>query len=531
MMMMLLTATSLGIAASLPKFADSFYVGVQSRTVVNQNGYTMENGVCCAGGVSGCKIQTVTGGYDAREQVTKERTRMDSPRGSVVTWYGSVRKQMAVVPGSAVNSTRKWACVAYCPVSGDFYPTLTIGQPNGTSKVHDLGRTTITQPASIGGVTKQCERFKWVDRLAVIPMSQTDFCVDQAADQPAPWYKQLIAEPFGQRQWTESDYFVEYAPGQNLSEFFDLDLDPKTCTLSDKCQQADDAPERSALTAADRFSHRSMYDAARALAHDAKTSRLVETADDDPPPPPNISWGGDFVAGETMINLMNQGGRDGLGKGKGDICCTYDEPRCEVQLMTTQGVRYYDLTHQRSRFEDTLTGSIIIDDYARHMAYTVATDGGNETCNEYCPIDPADKMRPFDPWSDEDATVDLGPASFDGHPAQHYQWKDYILKVVVMSTTDFYADITDRQAAVPLFMSTALTPMGRPVGGTNHTWTDWRRGTPPASKFAVAGVETCKRAKNCGSTAMQLHNLRSRLHHTFARNMNMQIETAAAAAE
>ena len=111
---MLMAAISLGATASggsLPTFADSYYVGKQVRTIVNQGGYTFDNGVCCSDEASACKIQTVSLGSDVREQVSHERTRADSNAGSLVTWFGSVRKQMAVVPGAAVNSTNKWACV------------------------------------------------------------------------------------------------------------------------------------------------------------------------------------------------------------------------------------------------------------------------------------------------------------------------------------------------------------------------------------------------------------------------------------
>ena len=85
--------------------------------------------------------------------------------------------------------------------------------------------------------------------------------------------------------------------------------------------------------------------------------------------------------------------------------------------------------------------------------------------------------------------------------------------------TTLWIDQADKAHAVPLFMSENLSPLGRHMGTQNHSWTNWTATTPPAAKFAVEGVDTCPMAKNCRSSEMALHALRSRNFHTFARGM------------
>jgi hypothetical protein len=58
---------------------------------------------------------------------------------------------------------------------------------------------------------------------------------------------------------------------------------------------------------------------------------------------------------------------------------------------------------------------------------------------------------------------------FSGKPAEHYHWADVILKIIEMSHTEFYADIS-KASAVPLSQSEHLTPFGGPeIGSSNNT--------------------------------------------------------------
>jgi len=514
--------TAVGGSVTPPAFADSFYVGAQASLTLNQNGYKKSDGkICCALDSAGCKVQMQSAGNDVREQVSMNRTRIDGGRGSIVTWFGDVQKQMAVVPGSAVNSTHKWACMQYCPTTTSFMPTLEIGEGK-SPKVQDLGQASITQPAAIGGATKQCEHYKYTERLIIVPMSVTDFYVDESAKPAAPFYKHLLLEPFGKKEGFETSYFLGYQP-MDTSDYFDIDMDPKLCKKSTKCNQQEaleaHLAEHTASAATERFFARSYYDLALDEAHRLERESKKPLVVSNPPPPPNVTFGGDFVASEDALMLVNQGGLSGVGEAPGDICCPPEAPGCQVQLSHSQGTRYFDLSHQRTRFDDALSGRIIVDDYSLHKSYAVTVDGGVEKCQDYCPIDVNDTMRPFSPFSPFDAVKDLGATTFKGRPAEHYQWAEKVLKVITMSTTDLFIDQTDKAHAVPLFMTEELTPLGRHLGTQNHTWTNWTATTPPAAKFAVQGVDTCPLAKNCGSHEKAFEALRSRNFHTFARSM------------
>lgn len=90
-----------------------------------------------------------------------------------------------------------------------------------------------------------------------------------------------------------------------------------------------------------------------------------------------------------------------------------------------------------------------------------------------------------------------------------------------MQTSDFYANIADPKAAVPVYLTTSLTPFGikPPMGTQNQTWSNFKAGTPDAKKFAILGVDTCKRSANCGQQSMQAHRLALRQMHTAAKHM------------
>merc|ERR1711939_603647 len=102
---------------------------------------------------------------------------------------------------------------------------------------------------------------------------------------------------------------------------------------------------------------------------------------------------------------------------------------------------------------------------------------------------------PFDPDAD---TKDMGPATMFGKTVEHYHWKDVILKIITMQINDFYADISNPQAAVPVFSTGQLTPFGQmpPIGTTNQTWSNFKAGTPTAAKFNIAGMDTCPQSNS-----------------------------------
>jgi len=230
-----------------------------------------------------------------------------------------------------------------------------------------------------------------------------------------------------------------------------------------------------------------------------------------------VTFASDYVSGEEAIMMIAQGGTTAKN---GDPCCNAESPspQCQIQLQHMKGTKYHDVTNQRSRFDDSVARQTVVDDFNVYKSMLINVTDGKETCQEYCPIDKEDKLYPFDPFDPFDTVVDVGPETFEGKAVEHYNWKDVILKVITMQTTDFYADISNTKKAVPIFMTSALTPFGQqpPIGAQNNSWTNFTHGTPPKAKFDIHGVDKCPKSAQCGSQQMQAHRLHNRMHHTFA---------------
>jgi hypothetical protein len=444
------------------------------------------------------------------------RTRDDSARGTIVTWYAPVRKQMALAPGSTANSTHEFVCAQYCPQDGEFFSEIQIGDgqsgPKDTPKF--VGTESISQPAATGGKTVMADHWKWTETIfGIIPMEENDFYVDTTSTPPSPFFARQQITPFGGAKIGEENAsFIDYQP-KDVSSFFDIDpASIDTCEKSDNC---DDTMGSSHPAVGRLRFAKSMHQQAKEWAAERLAAGDAKLKDD--PVMPNISFADDFSASEDSVMLINQGGVKAAG---GDICCDGSSTQCQVQLSHFAGKRYYDKTNQRSRVEDSVANEVQIDFYGDvHKSVLVEVVGGVETCKEYCPIDPDDHMSGFSPFDPFDDVSDLGPTTYAGKPAQHYQWSDVIFKVIKMQTTDFYADISNPKAAIPYFAGTVLTPFGQaPIGTQNQTWTNWDPTTPPAAKFNVSGVDVCPRAQNCGSSSRQLRRLQARQFHTFYRH-------------
>jgi len=518
----MLSTFVLSLGANTPTFPIDFYSGEQSNLMINQGGYDINNGACCGPTSPQCKIQAQSMGADVREQGSMNRTRSDSARGTIVTWYGDVQKQMALVPGSMVNSTHKWACAQQCPTQGStFMSSVALGNPKGCFRehAHDKGSVAITQPKSVGGETKTCEHYQWKDTLfCLLTMGQHDFYVDMSAKPPVPFFATQLIEPFGKKVGTENTSFLQFQPA-DLSKGGYFDIDPasiKSCKEPQGgCNQQSEAAQRGTGVAAHRFFFdRSILEAAEAVV-------AVEKPYAKPPPAPqmpNVSFGTDFTAQETSVMLINQGGAE---KADGSVCCSSDAPQCQVQAGHRKGTRYLDVTNQRSRFDDALTKETIVALYGNiHKNMVINVTNGKETCQEYCPIDPRDTVEGLNPFDPFDKVTDKGQTTLEGQTVEHYQWVDKILKIIPMQKTDFYAKLSaDKKTGVPVLSVMTIEPMGRPIGQENQTWSNWTPGVPDKSKFDIAGVDTCPQSKQCGQQKHQAARLGFRQFHTFYSHM------------
>ena len=537
-------------APPLPTFAPDFYVGaLQTATRVSGAPYSHGGeGKCCATGeraVAGevGSIETLMMGSDTYEQGSMQRTRLDSGRGSIVTWFGDVMRQMAVVQSN--GTAHKWACAVQCPLNGTFEPSVKVGNENDPPYSYSHPRPTLlpgtfTQPAAIGGASKTCERWRWGQFISVIPMALVTAYVDTTtATLPSLFgiAKRLI--PI--HGW-ENVSFVGYQPGNVSEDHFDIDpASIAACPESAQCFAAEDEWQgllSTSLSAARRFPDKVSATAgsAKATAGSAKGQRPVaapaNAADPawwpPPTPPPNITFVGAYTATEVQEASSHQGA---LELSNGDLCCGFEldsAPHCEVQIAKTSGVRYMDVPNQRTRYEGagTKPGSAEIADYTvhKHMFVSRLNGSGVTSCLEYCPIDPKEVLHNH-PFGYHVIIRDLGPAPWAGNPnrtVEHYQWTETMWPTPIpLSTVEFFADISNPRAAVPIRRSQAINPLGLPtLGVQNLTWTQFKPGTPDEAKFDIHGVDTCPLSTTCKSPKWQQARLALGMHHTFARYMD-----------
>jgi hypothetical protein len=548
-------------SAPPPTFPSSFYVGEQMQTLINQGGVRHGKSTACCGAKSAqCKVESQFAGSDYREDAKMNRSRVDSPAGSIVSWYQIASPQFPhdgmqmLVQPTPSGSKHKYSCVSYCPLAGaTFVSALGLGDktsgPMGVPK--DLGKTTVTQ-APPGAATKTCERWMWKQGLAApkhnwsLVMSQEDFFVADGSG--VPFLHKTTIEPNGQYMGESNVSFLGFQPG-DTSDYFDIDPQSmKACKGSTDCDQSgggEDDLARSRLVRAvypRPTSAPSYLQLARASLKQASTPssatsssgsslqrRLSEYADVDLPL--------NYVSEESSTMLIAQGA---LPHGASDdVCCDLTSPGCQVQLQHFEGTRYFDWQNQRQRIEDHIARQTVVDDYDNGKSMLVQNRSGVETCIEFCPITLEDDMQPLRLPKE---AVDLGPTTLDGKTVEHWRWSDKVLKVIKMQTYDFYAENRSVPAAaatlagrgeavakvaycedeakrcyVPIFSSEALTPFGQrpPIGYQNTSWLSLQMQLPAPAKFKIAGEEACPQSPSCGSSTWQAHRLRSHQLHGF----------------
>ena len=200
------------------------------------------------------------------------------------------------------------------------------------------------------------------------------------------------------------------------------------------------------------------------------------------------------------------------------VCCDLTTPECQLQRIQRKATVYRDVTNQRLRSEYS-DGTVMVDlfdNVTGGKSILVNMTGGVETCASYCPLPKGVALESLHMPTN---AKDLGQTTIGGKTVEHYHWEDRALGVIKMSETDFYATLTlgGDALAVPFFESTALTPLGREkIGTQNRTWLQYKVGTPPAAKFDIKGLATCKMGR-CRSSAFQAHRLASGQMRVFER--------------
>ena len=128
-----------------------------------------------------------------------------------------------------------------------------------------------------------------------------------------------------------------------------------------------------------------------------------------------------FQTDEVDNLVIAQGGFTGPD---GSVCCS-PNANCKVQTESQQGINYFDGEGNQTRFDDSLSGQIIVTQYAIGKQMLVAP---NLTCLEYCPTETDFDTSPFWPTPGEKEPVhDMGKAVINGVECHHFKWFETIV--------------------------------------------------------------------------------------------------------
>jgi len=189
-----------------------------------------------------------------------------------------------------------------------------------------------------------------------------------------------------------------------------------------------------------------------------------------------------------------------------DICCKVGT-NCQVQTQFDAGMNYVDFSHNRTRFEDT-TGQTIVSFYDPSIQRECNVV--NNTCTEYCPLE-GDSLTPG--FLAANAT-NIGNTIVNGKTYQQWQWKDYLLGVIIMDVVTVLVD-PSTTPPTPFQMQELLTPFGQYLGEEATTFEKIVFGTPNAGYFNITGVTTAPLSSNCGEDSRQQYRLSHGLYKTW----------------
>jgi hypothetical protein len=505
------------VSAGPPVFPEVWQANTADGIAIFQGGIKNPDGsICCAPTAPQCKVQTVNLNGVTYNDGVNERTRHDSMEGITVNWYGNVMKELALQP---LGTGKGFQCVAACPLLGNYSNPLYI-KPNAKDK----------GAVSINGV--KAEEWVFYDTLLkVVRMDEKDFFVDMSGGKAAPVAIIEKLTPFDVPIIHPTKELGESAT--NYSAFSTAALDPSVFDITNCNAQKCDCPppqqgcnQDSKSDFATQVFKRAGFKQPETLYEKLKFYHKLRkaSAEDSNEVSTNGTWAKDWSAVEAAISVIDQGAQH---EANGEFCCHPSTGvQCQVQLSSGGGTRYMDFTNQRTRLEDN-SGEIGVDDFKTRKSMEVVNNGTHDVCKSYCPIDPEDTLdggAAF--FLDENPGhdfKDLGTTTFEGKTVHEWQWEELLFKIVEMSRTNFYAIKNSEGMYIPLAQTEMLVPSntGPPLGRSNMTWSAFTPGPQPASKFDIAGADTCPESKNCEAPPLQLRRLRNKQYHTWARYQRM----------
>ena len=502
-------------AAAVPTFPTQWNADSASKVMTWQGATRNPDGsACCDKTSPGCKVQVQA--QAGRQYVDSPNKRIALVSGSkaVFTFFGGNPTGESMQFLAEKNGTH-FVCKQYCPLAdghNHFTDPLKFD-----SKAQDQGAKTIQG--------KTYEGWHWFDSIAgFIHMDEQQWYVDQSGSAPVPFENIEKLTPFGGAEIAEFTAAWDGFTPAKSPELFDVQ-GLAVCPESQRCGSGNlnqvnmihHAKDMKLPSFTQVATAKVEAAAASSVSAVLDTAALGASANSGAGRKLAASWAADWTAEETSSLVINQGGvpsQDGS-----QLCCASDfGASCQLQIQYHSGTRYYDYTNQRSRLEDPNNG-IEVDDYKAHKSMIVVHNGTHDVCQKYCPIDPRDTLDAGKTHFLDDNATDLGKATYHNQSAEHWQWKEQILKAITMQTTDFYAS-TSGNTVVPLGRIDTLTPFGGPkIGQGEATWSSFEAGTPPADKFDIQGMDTCPQDPQCGHQSRQLNRLVLGQTHTFYNNL------------
>ena len=377
-----------------------------------------------------------------------------------------------------------------------------------------------------GGTTKLTSQFHWGTHLFGKTLEVQDMFVDFNVYPPVPFKLKQSGPPeaAGEADMFHSNTsYVQFTPMDTTPQF---DIDPDSyeqCELAQQCQ--DQALGRQSTSKTSyvpslslRLAHwpsNTMTEAVRTTALDPATESTGLTA----APPPFVA---DYSA--VVENYMVAAAGP-VTETADTLCCEPDSlGQCQVMLSHSHGPMYRDTKNQRMRREDQISGRIFVDFYHDHtepsVSMLVNVTGGVETCQEWCPLNPADQLGNFTPWQfHKGPLVDAGATTILGQSAERYTWKEGLVHLGVYTESNLYAKLgAPGNAAIPILLEQTVNMLGRVGEQTNTTYTQFVPGVPPATKFKIAKgpADGCPQSSHCSSAVWQAHRQSAGQYATHA---------------
>jgi len=198
------------------------------------------------------------------------------------------------------------------------------------------------------------------------------------------------------------------------------------------------------------------------------------------------------------------------------------------QAKSETVTHYFDLAFNRTRVEDEQGGVTVSMYYPVYKQMDI--DPKTMQCQKYCSLCDQGICDDLGPLIDVNAT-DAGPLFLGGKQYQIAQMREKIFGLLTLELDSVYVDMTNESLPLPASEQQVISPPFFPPEATMYADTEWQDFRAQAfekeeAKFAVKGVDTCKRASviECNGLAQQNRRVRDKAWHTYTRSLASAME-------